>query len=270
MLLPWQDPEMALRQLLKVISKGGRGELHFYGGPHPLGDVSGGKFLNLLDELQKHPRVKFHSLVPFDLLSKEYSRYGVAVDVMKRNFERDLASTTRTIIYLWCGLPVIHHNYTELASFIDFYEAGWLVDADKPHEVAECVNHLLDHPEEVRLRGSNARRLIKEHFTWDKTISPLVDFCEKPRFRENKQQFSLEVETTSLQVRRLKRQLKDCQSELATLKGKTVFKLYSHFGSYSFLLIPFAFIFGVLLSLGLATGFALTQILSPFSRKGEK
>ena len=270
MLLPWQDPAKPLLWLLDVLDEKNRGELHFYGGPHPLGDVSGGKFLALLDLLENHPRVTTYSLLPFDELKNVFSKFGIAVDVMARNLERELASTTRTIVYLWCGLPVIHHNYTELAEFIDYYQAGWVVDPNSEKEMKDCITYILDHPEEVRQRGRNARQLVRDHFTWDKTIEPLAKFCRQPYIRKNKEQIALKTETAHLQLRRLQKNYEKCQRELATLKGKKIFKLYSRFGSFSFIFAPFVFLSGYVLSVFMALVFLINDILSRFPRKGKR
>lgn len=267
MLLPWQDPEQPLRILIEVLSSRGKGYLNFYGGPHPLGDVSGGKFLDLLELLRNHPRVKCHPLMPFNAIVEEYLKAGVALDVMGRNFERELASTTRTIIYLWCGVPVIHHSYTELASFIDYYSAGWVVNPGDEREIAECINYILDHPEEVRRRGRNAQRMIAEHFTWDRTIKPLAHFCRQPYIRKDKEKIALVAETADMQLQRVKREYEICRRELATLKGKKIFKLYEKFGSFSFLLVPVVFLWGVFVSLSLFTIFVGNEVMTLFLHK---
>lgn len=267
LLLPWQDPEKPLRWLLEVLEKREKGALNFYGGAHPLGDVSGGKFLPLLELLAKHPQVKSHSLLPFNEIIKEYTKFGIALDVMGRNFERELASTTRTIIYMWCGLPVIHHSYTELASFIEYYEAGWLVEPENELQLKDCINYCLDHPEDVRRRGRNARRLMRENFTWEKTLQPLANFCYHPFLRRNKERIALQEETESLQLQRLQQEYENCRRELATLKGKKIFKLYERFGSFSFLLVPFVFFFGVFISLLLLTVFVANELLTSFLKK---
>ena len=42
------------------------------------------------------------------------------------NVERELAFPSRTVNYLWCGLPVIHPEFSEVAHYIREYEAGWV------------------------------------------------------------------------------------------------------------------------------------------------
>ena len=69
-------------------------------------------------------------LVPVDELEATYTRAHVAVDLMRRNPERELAFASRTVHYLWCGLPVIHSRFSEVAALIEEYEAGWMVDPD--------------------------------------------------------------------------------------------------------------------------------------------
>jgi glycosyltransferase involved in cell wall biosynthesis len=83
----------------------------------------------------------------------------VALDVMARNYERELAFTTRTVEYLWCGLAVVYADYGELASYIREYEAGWIVSPDDPEGIARTLRQILASPEEARRRGANAQRL---------------------------------------------------------------------------------------------------------------
>ena len=77
--LPWQDPEAGLRAALEAMDAAGRGRLLLYGGPHPQGDVSGGRFDGLLRDLSDHPRVAARGLASFDQILNEYAAAGVAL-----------------------------------------------------------------------------------------------------------------------------------------------------------------------------------------------
>jgi hypothetical protein len=112
-----------------------------------------------------------------------YASAHVAVDVMQRNSERELAFTTRTVEYLWCGVPVLYHDYAELSDYIREYEAGWLVNPEDADAVRHTLRHIFDHPEEVAARSRNAQRLVRERLTWDNTITPLDSFVRLPRMR---------------------------------------------------------------------------------------
>jgi hypothetical protein len=122
-------------------------------------------------------------MVSHDELLRAYARATVAMDVMGQNQERELAFTTRTVEYLWCGLPVIYNNYADLAPLIRDYDAGWTVNSESPDDIRAAVRAAIAHPEEVRKKSTNAARLVRERLTWEKAVLPLVEFCEAPWFR---------------------------------------------------------------------------------------
>jgi hypothetical protein len=107
------------------------------------------------------------------------------MDVMQRNPERELAFTTRTVEYMWCGLPVIHHDYDELSDLIREYEAGWTVDPADRAALDRVVAEILAKPAEAARRGRNAQRLVRERLTWDRTAESLDYFVRHPRLRQN-------------------------------------------------------------------------------------
>ncbi len=178
--LPWQDPTQGLMTLLDHLDARQCGQLKFFGGNHPLTPMVSQTFTRLIAELRRRPRVQMHPFIPRAQLIQEYCRAHVAIDLMQRNVERELAFTTRTVEYLWCGLPVIYNNYAELADLIQRYQAGWTIDPQDQEAITAVLNEILDHPEELTTRGRNAQRLVRECLTWDHTIAPLDAFCRAP------------------------------------------------------------------------------------------
>ena len=130
--LPWQDPILPLRTLIETLETRQRGILKFFGGKHPVVSVPTGKFEELRAELRRSSRARLQPMIPRDQLIQAYCRSHVAIDLMQRNAERELAFTTRTVEYLWCGLPVIYNNYAELSGYIADYQAGWTLDPADP------------------------------------------------------------------------------------------------------------------------------------------
>jgi glycosyltransferase involved in cell wall biosynthesis len=183
--LPWQDPTGGLFGLIKAMEKYQRGQLYFFGGKHPVYPVSSGIFEDLLRQLTQSPYVVASGMVSHDELIEHYSQAHVAVDVMKRNPERELAFTTRTVEYLWCGLPVLYQDYAELSDYIKKYDAGWLVNPDSDAEIAQALAEIFENPDLVAQRSDNARRLVREELTWDKTIDPLHAFICRPTRRHH-------------------------------------------------------------------------------------
>lgn len=193
--LPWQDPSLGLLTLVEKLEEHGRGILKFFGGKHPFSaEVGTGIFEELRARLERSERVIIKPMIPHDELIQEYSTAHVAIDLMKRNPERELAFTTRTVEYLWCGLPVIYNDYSELSSHIGEYQAGWVVDPQDKEEVAKVIEGILNSPEIVRQRSENAQRLVRENFTWDRTIGPLDAFCRSPFIRRRRRRTPIQLE----------------------------------------------------------------------------
>ncbi len=182
--LPWQDPGLGLTTLIQCLEKKNRGMLKFFGGKHPFVTVPARGFDKLKRQLQHSPRVHIQPMIPRDQLIREYCQAHVAIDVMQRNAERELAFTTRTVEYLWCGLPVIYNDYSELSEYIRVYNAGWIVDPKDKEAIKGVIEEILEYPELVEERSHNAQKLVQERLTWDKTIEPLDAFCRAPMKRE--------------------------------------------------------------------------------------
>jgi glycosyltransferase involved in cell wall biosynthesis len=181
--LPWQDPSVGLQLLVEAMERRGYGKLLFFGGKHPFHRVSTGIFDTLLDQLKKSSHVIASGIVPHETLINEYTRAHVAIDLMNRNPERELAFTTRTVEYLWCGLPVIHNDYAELSDYIREYDAGWTIDPQDREAITATLDEIFKHPEQLAERAQNAQRLVRKQLTWDKTIGPLDAFVRHPQRR---------------------------------------------------------------------------------------
>ena len=179
--LPWTDPSLGLAALVDEMESAGRGELKFFGGKHPWAKLqSESAFEDLRARLTGSRRVHFSPAVPRDELIRQYARASVAWDVMARNPERELAFTSRTVEYLWCGLPVVYNNYAELADYIAEYDAGWVVDPSDEAQMRATVREILRDPEAVERKGENARRLVRERLSWEAAVKPLADYCHHP------------------------------------------------------------------------------------------
>jgi glycosyltransferase involved in cell wall biosynthesis len=178
-LQPWQDPVLGLQTLADELSNRGSGDLHIYGGANWIPQINE-RFQKLQHHLQANERIHFHGALPRAELLEEYARADVAWDLMTRNPERELAFTSRTVEYLWCGLPVVYNNYAELADYIAQYDAGWIVDPADEVQIRAVAQEIMAHSAEVRRKGANAQSLVRERLAWDVTIDPLDQYCRQP------------------------------------------------------------------------------------------
>ncbi len=184
--LPWQNPAPALLTVASTLEEEGKGVLEIIGGKHPFYPIETAEFGPLIDRLAEIPRVRMSGLLPHDKLVDVYTHAHVAVDMQQPNAERELAFPSRTVHYFWCGLPVIHPAFSEVAEHIRAYEAGWVVLHNDPEALRDVVISILANPDEARRRGENAQRLARERFSWDETVQSLDDFVREPFIRQGR------------------------------------------------------------------------------------
>ncbi len=179
--LPWQDPSVGLRVLADEIASRGAGTLDLYGGKHPTISFRSGPLDMLWSQLARSPGVQAHGVTNRSELVAEYRTATVAWDLMARNLERELAFTSRTVEYLWCGLPVVYNDYGELTRYIRDFDAGWVVAPGDEQAIRNVISEIYNDPAAVAAKSANAQQLVAAHLTWDRTIEPLAAFCREPR-----------------------------------------------------------------------------------------
>ena len=189
---PWIDPFPGLEMLARRVAADENATLDlFVGAPamnyqHPLYAINKNIFHDYRERLADLARVTFHDLAPREQLLDFYAGASVAFDLYRPNAERQLAVTTRTVEYLWCGLPPLYGDYGELAAPLRLYDAGWVVDPADESAIAAALDEIFRDPAAVRRKSENARRLAAERFAWDRAAAPLARFVAQPTIREKK------------------------------------------------------------------------------------
>jgi glycosyltransferase involved in cell wall biosynthesis len=187
---PWLNGQRALKTVSDEMEALGNGRLMIYSGMPPYNDVLQGE--DSTWDATGHlaianlPRVFLHDPVPFEQLTEVLTRCSFAVDVWQDNLERELAFSSRTVTYLWSGLPVITSAKGHLAELIASYKAGWIVNGNDEPQLSKLVRSLLINHDETAAYGANAQKMVREHLTWDKTIDPLARFCNSPIKRDGR------------------------------------------------------------------------------------
>ena len=82
-----------------------------------------------------------------------------------------------------CRCPVIVTPNCNLSEVRD-REAGWLIEPNTD-SVFAGLNDASRSREERQRRGENARRLVEEHFTWDRIASESIRFYLSHQHRTN-------------------------------------------------------------------------------------
>lgn len=132
---------------------------------------------DLLAALQRHPRVIYHGLLPWEQVS----------DVL---FQADVGMLTllpipayvycpgENIIKLWeylgLGLPVIVSHFPRLKALVEQLDVGLAVDPEDAASIAAAIRRLRDEPAELARLGANGRRVVRESRHWEAEGAKLV------------------------------------------------------------------------------------------------
>lgn len=184
---PWQDPSIGFRALGGLLRAGSyeRARFRIFGRSHGITGGDDERFQALVRELEGTPGVSFHDFVSRDSLLEAYRSASFAFDLHAHNRERELAFTTRTVEYLWSGLPVLTNNYGELPELIADYGAGWTVDPHNAGAITDTLKDIFENPEQIAHKRCRAQCLVREQLTFSRVIGPLERFLERPS-RRNK------------------------------------------------------------------------------------
>ena len=179
----WQKYGDSLRTAAEFLEKNS-GLLKIFSGTFMYDDSE-----SKINFLKKYKSVVLKDLIPHNILMEEYCNSSVAIELYEPNPERELASTTRTLEYLWSGLPVIYSKGMHFAEFIKEYDAGWVVDPVDKNELLSVLNEINLRPELCEEKGVNAQKLAKEKFNNYSAVQELSDFCDNPKKLNNSNTF---------------------------------------------------------------------------------
>ena len=78
---------------------------------------------------------------------------------------------------LSCGVPVIANNHGGISEIVKHGFTGLISQDDK--ELLENIVYLLNNVELIEEMGKNARKIVKEKFTWEKITKEIVEIYKK-------------------------------------------------------------------------------------------
>ncbi len=94
--------------------------------------------------------------------------------------ETTFAFRTRVLDYLWSGLPIVTTDGDSFADLVSREKLGVVVPSEDPVALAEALEKVL-YDEEFSAACSERIAVVRERFTWEAVLAPLVDFCRNPR-----------------------------------------------------------------------------------------
>jgi GT2 family glycosyltransferase/glycosyltransferase involved in cell wall biosynthesis len=94
--------------------------------------------------------------------------------------ETTFAFRTRVLDYLWAGLPIVTTDGDSFADLVRRERLGVAVPAEDPAALAEALRRVL-YDEEFATACRERIAGVRDRFTWETALEPLVTFCRDPR-----------------------------------------------------------------------------------------
>lgn len=160
--------------------------------------------------------LKSPGLLPYrDMVSLFREDCDIGIELSDYNIERDFSASFRSVEFLRCGLPVICNRSLALASDLQDYDAGWVIDG--PEELSELLGSISRASSDYSCKSANAIRLIEERYHYLSTIRPLVEYLQHLEPPE-KQADWLFIDAEP-QLNRLNQQILDLDREVRLRDG---------------------------------------------------
>ncbi|OLF08279.1 glycosyltransferase [Actinophytocola xanthii] len=93
--------------------------------------------------------------------------------------ETTFAFRTRVLDYLWAGLPIVTTDGDAFADLVRTERLGVVVPAEDPNALAEALERAL-YDEDFAQAARERIAVVRERFTWETVLAPLVSFCRNP------------------------------------------------------------------------------------------
>jgi len=95
------------------------------------------------------------------------------------HIETTFAFRTRVLDYLWSGLPIVTSDGDSFAELVRAEGLGVVVPAEDPAALAAGLERVL-YDEEFAAAARERIAVVRERFTWETALAPLISFCRNP------------------------------------------------------------------------------------------
>ena len=117
--------------------------------------------------------------VPYAERANYLLEADIGVSTHFASTETTFAFRTRLLDYFWAGLPMIVSEGDTLATLVREKALGLTVAPQDVAALTAAITQLADEHGR-RERRATAMAAVREQFTWEKTLAPLIAFCRAP------------------------------------------------------------------------------------------
>ena len=128
------------------------------------------QIIQMVNDLNLTDNFIFINRVPYEEVPKYVNAFDVCVILKKKDIP---GSPLKLWEYMACGKPVVATNTQDFKA-LEEYNAGILVDPEKPEEVADAIITLLKNKELREEMGNNGRKYVVENRSWESVAREVV------------------------------------------------------------------------------------------------
>jgi GT2 family glycosyltransferase/glycosyltransferase involved in cell wall biosynthesis len=182
----WFDPLTLLHAVDRLRRTRPDAKLLFLGMKHPNPDVGemdmSARTRALADRLDIVGKNVFfnETWVPYDARQNWLLDADCGVTSHYEHVETTFAFRTRVLDYLWAGLPIVTTDGDSFADLVDRERLGVVVPAEDPDALAAALERVL-YDEEFAQACRERIAVVRDRYTWENALTPLVEFCRNPR-----------------------------------------------------------------------------------------
>ncbi|TCO65651.1 GT2 family glycosyltransferase [Actinocrispum wychmicini] len=182
----WFDPLTLLHAFDRLRHRRTDAKLLFLGMRHPNPDVGemdmATRTRALAHRLDLVGRNVFfnETWVPYDERQNWLLSADCGVTTHFEHVETTFAFRTRVLDYLWAGLPIVTTAGDSFADLVAQERLGVVVPAEDPEALADALERVL-YDEEFGKTCQVRIQAVRERYTWETVLAPLVEFCRNPR-----------------------------------------------------------------------------------------
>ena len=181
----WFDPLTLIHAMDRLRRKHNDARLLFLGMKHPNPEVPdmdiGARTRALSEQLGLTGRHVFfnETWVPYAERQNWLLDADCGVTTHYEHVETTFAFRTRVLDYLWTGLPIVTTAGDSFADLVRDEGLGMVVPPEDPDRLADALDAVLYEPE-IAAAARERIAVVRERFTWETALEPLVSFCRNP------------------------------------------------------------------------------------------
>ncbi len=147
-----------------------------------VGDVDTPQTRERLDSLIRQRRLgdRVHIIghVPYRAVTSYLRQAAIGLVVLRPTPRWEGVTPVKVFEYMAAGIPFVASDTLLLRQFVARLNTGIVVEPQSAQAFADAIDHLFDHPQQMREMGDNGRQAFLSEYNWERESLTLVEFYQ--------------------------------------------------------------------------------------------